>query len=80
MLQDFFSLRVVDLSRIVGRRGLKMTLCGATPITAAASHQCGATNVMMFEVSFTVVAVQVHRKYTDRVLPPLLKKIFSMSH
>ena len=48
-----------------------MTLCGATQITAAASHQCGATNVMMFEVSFTVVTVQVHRKYTDRVLPPL---------
>ena len=49
-----------------------MTLCGATPITAAPSDQCGAMNVMMLEVTFTVVAVQVHRKYTDRVLPPHL--------
>ena len=48
-----------------------MTLCGATPITAAASDQCGATNVIMFEVSITVVAVQVHSKCTDRVLPPI---------
>ena len=37
-------------------------------------------NVMMFEVSITVVAVQVQSQYTDRVLPPLVKKIFSMSH
>ena len=53
-----------------------MTLCGATPITAAASDQCGATNVMMFKVSFTVVAVQVRSKYTDRVLPPTCKENF----
>ena len=56
-----------------------MTLCGATPITAAASDQCGATNVIMFEVSIIVLTVQVHSKYTDRV-PPHLKRKFSACH
>ena len=55
-----------------------MTLCGATPITAAASDQCGATNVMMFEVSFTVVTQVVSILIVCS--PHFLKKIFSMSH